>query len=1098
MIGFFHRYSLPLLYLLLLCGNLGISANETQKSVIAFKNEAELLLVGKQTYFLEDENGKLTIAEILKPENQVRFQLNDKNIFTKRASGKTYWLKLNIKNETEKDAWIELGSVFLWYIDYYTEIGGKFSIGTSTGSLRPEINKAYPSNLFLLPLGNSTARQTVYIRIETLRPLTIPIRVGSILSLQKNQSIQDNLLSGCIGFLFCMLLYNIIIMFATREKSYFLYIASVFFGIPSILFWANYTVVSIEEMEGWVVFLNQNPLSFLALPFVFSTLFSIQFMELNKSKVIKFIIRYLILFPLIMISFLDIFDIFPHYYLVWVYQLTIFFLHAFFFGVSIFYWLAKGDRNALLYCFGSGFLMLGIVFFILIVNNILDINVMGYNFLLLGFTLQGLFFPSAIADKINRSKSERERRELLLLEQANVQREMLEKAVKMSSDFSESIIDSLTETIAVIDPFGNIVSVNENWKIFALENGGSESLVQNPFNFNYLKVCEPIDNSTNSSEAENARRGIEAVLAGELATFSLEYPCHSPTEERWFLMQVTPLKGLAKGAVISNLNITDQKKNELLAMQLVSQFEASMESIAEGILIVGIDGKIIKFNRNFVLFFSISKDTLLNASEFDIFRFISNKTKDPQEFLRKTADVIEIKIESSFDYLELNEGLFYERYSKPLLIGDEIFGRVWSFHDITGLKYTQFYLEKNRNFAEAASRAKTEFLATMSHEIRTPLNAIIGFTDLLMNSQLNVSQRQQMKIVMNACNTLLTILNNVLDFSKIEAGKMELFLEKIEIRPLLEETLDVNRFKANEKHIELILTIAPNVPTFLLLDYTRIQQIIMNLVSNALKFTESGEIELKLDFIESNTSEKENQIVFSVRDTGIGISRMNQEKIFEAFSQEDTSTTRKYGGTGLGLTISNKLLYLMDSKLEIESELDRGSRFFFSLNAYSPEADAVLPPLNDLKTNERALNFSPEITDDSAQFSLNDFKISVLVVDDDDINLYLAMSILSQILPLGKIREAHSGKEAIEMFQKEKPDIIFMDIQMPEMNGYTATGEIRKLDTGKRTPIIALTAGIVKEEVAKCFEAGMDDYASKPIVKSTFENLLTKWIMNEK
>lgn len=1098
MIGFFHRYSLPLLYLLLLCGNLGISANETQKSVIAFKNEAELLLVGKQTYFLEDENGKLTIAEILKPENQVRFQLNDKNIFTKRASGKTYWLKLNIKNETEKDAWIELGSVFLWYIDYYTEIGGKFSIGTSTGSLRPEINKAYPSNLFLLPLGNSTARQTVYIRIETLRPLTIPIRVGSILSLQKNQSIQDNLLSGCIGFLFCMLLYNIIIMFATREKSYFLYIASVFFGIPSILFWANYTVVSIEEMEGWVVFLNQNPLSFLALPFVFSTLFSIQFMELNKSKVIKYIIRYLILFPLIMISFLDIFDIFPHYYLVWVYQLTIFFLHAFFFGVSIFYWLAKGDRNALLYCFGSGFLMLGIVFFILIVNNILDINVMGYNFLLLGVTLQGLFFPSAIADKINRSKSERERRELLLLEQANVQREMLEKAVKMSSDFSESIIDSLTETIAVIDPFGNIVSVNENWKKFALENGGSESLVQNPFNFNYLKVCEPIDNSTNSSEAENARRGIEAVLAGELATFSLEYPCHSPTEERWFLMQVTPLKGLAKGAVISNLNITDQKKNELLAMQLVSQFEASMESIAEGILIVGIDGKIIKFNRNFVLFFSISKDTLLNASEFDIFRFISNKTKDPQEFLRKTADVIEIKIESSFDYLELNEGLFYERYSKPLLIGDEIFGRVWSFHDITGLKYTQFYLEKNRNFAEAASRAKTEFLATMSHEIRTPLNAIIGFTDLLMNSQLNVSQRQQMKIVMNACNTLLTILNNVLDFSKIEAGKMELFLEKIEIRPLLEETLDVNRFKANEKHIELILTIAPNVPTFLLLDYTRIQQIIMNLVSNALKFTESGEIELKLDFIESNTSEKENQIVFSVRDTGIGISRMNQEKIFEAFSQEDTSTTRKYGGTGLGLTISNKLLYLMDSKLEIESELDRGSRFFFSLNAYSPEADAVLPPLNDLKTNERALNFSPEITDDSAQFSLNDFKISVLVVDDDDINLYLAMSILSQILPLGKIREAHSGKEAIEMFQKEKPDIIFMDIQMPEMNGYTATGEIRKLDTGKRTPIIALTAGIVKEEVAKCFEAGMDDYASKPIVKSTFENLLTKWIMNEK
>ena len=367
---------------------------------------------------------------------------------------------------------------------------------------------------------------------------------------------------------------------------------------------------------------------------------------------------------------------------------------------------------------------------------------------------------------------------------------------------------------------------------------------------------------------------------------------------------------------------------------------------------------------------------------------------------------------------------------------------------------------------------------------------MIGFSDLLFRTELNDVQRKYMELVNKSANSLLSLLNDILDFSKIEAGKFELHIESVDVIELVREATEIIRFQADDKKIDIRISIAENTPRFVNVDSNRLRQILINLLSNAIKFTQVGEIEITLEANSQAAESHKTRFLFSVRDTGIGISEANREKIFEAFSQEDSSTSRKYGGTGLGLAISNRLLGLMDSKLELESELGKGSRFYFTL-------DILIVESEKMESEKVANSIEAKNTEEikmREDKSLSQKALKILIVDDVETNLLLAFAVLKRLLPNGIVLQATNGIEAIEKFKQEKVDLILMDIQMPEMDGFEATIEIRKLETGFRTPIIALTAGTVKNDIENCFLAGMDDYASKPIVMNTIVTVLKKWI----
>ena len=393
--------------------------------------------------------------------------------------------------------------------------------------------------------------------------------------------------------------------------------------------------------------------------------------------------------------------------------------------------------------------------------------------------------------------------------------------------------------------------------------------------------------------------------------------------------------------------------------------------------------------------------------------------------------------------------------------------------DITRIKYLSEELKIARDEAEAATKAKGDFLANMSHEIRTPMNAIIGLNHLLSRTEMSNKQKDYVNKVSHSATGLLGIINDILDFSKIEAGKMDIEKIDFELNDVFDNLLNLVGEKVRDKGLKLIIDTDKDVPPFINGDSLRIGQILINFVSNALKFTEKGEIKISCNLV---SQENDSAVLkFSVKDSGIGLSKEQQNKLFQAFTQADTSTTRKYGGTGLGLSISKRLAELMGGSVGVEGELGLGSTFFFTISC------------KVLKTiiSKSKINISTEL--------LKSIRgASILLAEDNEINQQVAVELLETEGFFVDV--ADDGKIACGKIEQKEYDLVFMDLQMPNMNGFEATGRIRKELNKKELPIIAMTADAMTGIEEKVKDAGMDDYVTKPIDLNQLWKSLSQWI----
>jgi len=499
-------------------------------------------------------------------------------------------------------------------------------------------------------------------------------------------------------------------------------------------------------------------------------------------------------------------------------------------------------------------------------------------------------------------------------------------------------------------------------------------------------------------------------------------------------------------------------ERELFKSEL--KYRSLIEQLTDAIYFTSTEGKFLEFNKATVQLLGYSYDELKKLSVEEAYANPEDR-ENFKHIIAENAEVIDYELKLKKKDGELIDCLITStiRYDAS---GTAV-GYQGIIRDITFRKRAEA-LQRAKDLAEQANKFKAEFLANMSHEIRTPINAIVGMVHLLHQTPLSDKQIEYLHAIDTSAITLLELINDILDFSKIEAGKLKLEEKFFSIKQAIKDLVSTIQFKAIEKNIGLILNLDDSIPEAVTGDQLRLNQILLNLISNAIKFTQQGEITVTVKLIDVLDSRA--RIYFSVKDTGIGISHENLSTIFESFTQANADTTRIYGGTGLGLAIVKRLVDMLQGAIMVKSRLGEGSEFIFEIDF------KVISELNAAEVIQTSLS---KVLPDIGTCKL-------LLADDHPINQLVTSELLKLTWPKMQIDIANNGREAFDMVKKGNYDIVLMDVQMPEMNGLDATGNIRKL-SGKvaNIPILAFTAYATTGEAEKCLDAGMDDYVSKPV-----------------
>jgi PAS domain S-box-containing protein len=661
----------------------------------------------------------------------------------------------------------------------------------------------------------------------------------------------------------------------------------------------------------------------------------------------------------------------------------------------------------------------------------------------------GTSFPAEMAMTINRTRGQ----PLFTFFLRDIgERKRAEQALRDSEALYHSLVESLPMNVLRKDADGRFTFAN---RMFCERLGVSFDQIAGKTDFDFYQ----------SDLAEKYRRDDAQVLETGKVFETVEEHRNADGSKLYVQVLKSPVydsQGRRVGIQGMFWDVTAKKETEEALRQSEQRLQSILDNATAVIYVKSIDGRYVLVNRSFESLFHRTRAEMVGQTDHDLFpREMADafRANDQQVLAAGTALQFE-EVAPHDDGLHTyisTKFLLYDSSGVPhLLCGIST--------DITDRKRAETELRKAKEAAEAANRAKSAFLANMSHEIRTPMNGIIGMTELVLDTQLVPEQREYLELVKESADSLLTVINDVLDFSKVEAGKLELEPIAFGLRDHMGDTMKTLAFRAHKKRLELACHVAPEVPDTLIGDPGRLRQVVLNLVGNAVKFTERGEVLVDVG-IES-LDESAAVLHFCIADTGIGIPPAKRETIFGAFEQADSSTTRKYGGTGLGLTISSKLVELMGGRIWVESELGRGSKFHFT---------ARLVPTDSLPAPEPSL-------DASALESL-----PVLIVDDNATNRRILHEMLSnwRMQPVA----AEGGRAALVAIEVaaragQPFPLVLLDANMPELDGFALADEIRQHADMAGATIMMLTSGDRPGDVARCRQLGIAAYLTKPIKQS--------------